>query len=118
MKDENQNSSLLDLLKTHFDIIKKCPICEKNFEKKDIHIINYSSSKSFIHNTCSGCRHSLIFIVENTEIGIALIGILSDLNLEDFKKFKIRENFSENDLLESYKIINLKQKDFIKEIIK
>lgn len=118
MKDENKKSSLIDLLKSQFDIIKKCPICGKNFEKKDINILNVSFSKNIIHNTCTKCKHSLVFIIESTEVGMVMLGILSDLNLEDLKKFKNKKNFSEKELLDSYKIINFKQKDFIKEIIK
>jgi len=118
MKDKSKKYSLLKLLRSEFGVIKKCPICEKEFEESKINILDFNTSKQIIHSTCSNCKHSLVFILENTDIGGILIGILSDLSLEDVKKFTNKKEFDENDLLESYSILHFKQKDFIKEIIK
>ncbi|MFA5211620.1 MAG: hypothetical protein WC414_03965 [Patescibacteria group bacterium] len=118
MKDKNEINSLLKSLKSHFGVIKKCPICDQDFEEKNSHFLQGKAEKNVIHNTCSRCGHSLIFIIENTKIGVALLGLLSDLSLKDAEKFIIKNNFSENELLDSYQIINFKQKEFIKEIIK
>ena len=118
MQNQTPFSQALDSLRSQFKVMQECPLCQKGFGKDQIKVVEQESASHVLHITCSQCQHSLIILVGMTEIGVGIVGLLSDLSLRDVHRFKNREPISEDDLLAHYETISFNHQKFNNLIIK
>lgn len=67
-------------------IIAECPVCK--FKDVDLNIIEENGSGYLLHSKCSKCKNAIIMIAVNNDIGINVIGMNTDLSMEEFIKFR------------------------------
>jgi len=105
----------LDLrsLRSQFKIMKECPLCEKSFKMDRIQLVEMGQNTKLLHITCPSCNNALLILISFSEIGVGLVGLTSDLTLEDVKRLKTREAFGSDELLDYYEIINHNQSKFV-----
>jgi len=97
-------------------MIKRCPTCTEDYKEKHIKVIEQHIDSAVMHITCQGCKQSVIAVLGETNMGVGLVGLVTDLTLEDTTRFHRREPFSQDDLLEF--VESLHSKKFTKLITK
>jgi len=97
------------LAKEPMDILKQCPLCNKNYQSNIIKIIADNNNQKLCHLTCPHCNSSLLIITSLTQIGAGLIALVTDLGTADARKFYLKQPLSQNQLLDTYNIIHTNQ---------
>jgi hypothetical protein len=92
----------LDSLRSHFKVMRECPVCTFAFENIHIRTVESTEGSHVLHTTCPSCSNSLIFLVGSTQFGIGLIGMVSDLSYEDSLRFRRKEAIGEDELIACY----------------
>ncbi|HRH23896.1 MAG TPA: hypothetical protein PK295_04705 [Candidatus Magasanikbacteria bacterium] len=95
----------LDSLRSHFKVMRECPVCTTGFEPEQIRTVESIKGSHVLHATCPVCSNSLIFLVGSTQLGIGLIGMVSDLTYEDSVRFRKKESLTEDELIECYQAL-------------
>ena len=90
-------------------IIKRCPTCTKDYKKQHIKVVEEQTGSALVHITCGECKQAVIAFLGQTNFGVGLLGLVTDLTLEDTKRLHHRDSFSENDLLSCIEIIQNEQ---------
>ena len=98
--------------------MKECPLCEAVFDPKSIKMVDQSQGSHVLHVTCPACKNGIILLVGATDIGVGLVGLVSDLTFEDAYRLKHRPSISEDDLLDYYETIYQKSNSFVQLIMK
>jgi hypothetical protein len=92
----------LDSLKSQFSIIKKCPLCEYSFEDRHIRMVDQVKGSETLHITCPQCESHFVMMLAISDVGVGLVGMMSDLDYDDMKYFSQRKPMSDDDLLLYY----------------
>jgi len=95
----------LDSLRSHFKVMRECPVCATQFGSEHIRTVESSQGSHVLHVTCLNCSNSLIFLVGSTELGIGLIGMVSDLTYDDSLRFRHKEALTDDQLIECYQAL-------------
>ncbi len=95
----------LDSLRSHFKVMRECPVCATGFESEQIRTVENTKGSHVLHVTCPVCSNSLIFLVGSTQLGIGLIGMVSDLTYDDSVRFRRKESLSEDELIDCYQAL-------------
>jgi len=90
-------------------IIKRCPTCTKDYKENHIKVIEQHIDSAVVHITCHACKQSVIAVLGQTHMGVGLVGLVTDLNLEDTTRLHRREAISEEDLLLAVEALHSKQ---------
>ncbi|HAT04096.1 MAG TPA: hypothetical protein DCS29_05025 [Candidatus Magasanikbacteria bacterium] len=98
-------SQHLDTLRSEFRVMKECPLCETSFELDRIKVVDQKGGTHILHITCPSCKHAVVILVGVTEMGIGLVGLLSDLNYDDVRQFRSKRTITQDQLLEFYHIL-------------
>lgn len=105
MAKESSLPASLSPLRDQFRIMKECPLCDASFVPESFHVVEKTGSAHILHTTCGTCKSSFTFVVGTTHMGMALIALMTDLDLADVRRFKGREPLSEDDILEAYRVL-------------
>lgn len=97
-----QQLSSLDQLK----LVQKCPQCEQDGSHGDVQLLGHIEDGALVHITCKSCSHKIFAVLGVTQAGIGLVGIVTDLSLEDARRLHPHTAFSDDDLLECYELIS------------
>lgn len=95
----------LDSLRSQFKVMRECPVCTTVFEHEHIKTVESTESSHVLHTTCVMCHNSLIFFIGSTQLGLGLIGMMSDLVYEDSVRFRHREALTEDMVIECYQAL-------------
>lgn len=96
----------LDSLRSHFKVMRECPVCTTGFAAEHIRTVEQTQGSYVLHATCPSCSNSLIFLVGSTQLGIGLIGMVSDLVYEDSLRFRHKESITEDEIIECYRALS------------
>lgn len=91
-----------------FKAMQECAVCKKESKDSSIAIIDQHGASAVVHITCPHCKHAIIALVGTTQVGMGLIGLLTDLTFEDVQHFQGRAPLSEDDVLECYELLHTK----------
>jgi hypothetical protein len=82
----------------------KCPVCGREFRGTEgTQIVADSPSGAVAHFTCDDCRSSVVVSVRSEERGLVGMGMLTDLNPSEAKRFLVQgKPVSEDDVLGVY----------------
>ena len=95
-------------------ILRTCGVCAKEYQDRDITLIDRQDEVSLLHIQCPHCKHSMLAWLGPTLVGMGMIGMVTDLSSEDMLRARGREAFGENDLLEYYDIIHNQASSLVK----
>jgi hypothetical protein len=97
----------LETLRSHFKVMQQCSVCNTAFDESSIHIIEELEDVShLLHMSCASCKHKIIVLVSISDVGVGLMGLLSDLTYEDVCRFKTKKPMDEQALLENYSALH------------
>lgn len=92
------------------DILKKlnaqCPFCGARYTPWKGKMIDAISDAELMHLQCTRCKGSVVALVMVSGHIISSIGLLTDLSLQDVRKFRSSERVNEDDVLELHTLLN------------
>lgn len=95
-------------------IISECPLCKAKII--DLNIVEEGNNGYVIHSKCKKCQNSLLMIAVPNELGINVVGMNTDLSMDEFIKIRKSEKFiSYDDVIEINKALG--KKDFIRSLV-
>lgn len=97
----------LETLRSHFKVMQQCSVCNTPFDESSIHVIDEIEDVShLLHMSCVNCKHKIIVLVSISDVGVGLMGLVSDLSFEDVCRFKLRQPMDEQALLDNYSALH------------
>lgn len=94
----NDQSPIDDGLK----LMHQCPLCRQDYAKDGIALLEEKEGVSLVHLECAGCMSSVLAIVMVSQLGMSSVGVITDLSAEDARRFREREIFTQDDVLDFY----------------
>jgi len=93
-------------------LISNCPICKSTYKKVDINTLDQNDEAELFHAKCNNCKDKLMAMITLTSLGMSVIGIMTDLTLEDTKRLIGSDPVSEDHLLNFHSFLKNEQKNF------
>ncbi|MFH1890175.1 MAG: hypothetical protein ABIJ91_01230 [Candidatus Kuenenbacteria bacterium] len=94
------------------EITTFCPLCEKDYNPKNIQTVEQTTEAALIHTKCPKCQTAVLSLLYKDLIGINLIGMITDMDFNDVVKFKDADCIDEDNVLEAYQMIYPSTKAF------
>jgi len=93
-------------------VIATCPVCQNKYEAQAVKIVEQQSDAYVLHINCSKCNSSVLAYAVQTPMGVTTIGLLTDLQAPEVKRFLRQNAISEDDVLSVYETIHSSDEDF------
>lgn len=102
-------------LNKYLGIMSECPTCKAKI--MDLNVIEESNNSYLIHSRCKKCENSVLLLALATELGVNVIGMATDLSMDEIIKLRNSDDFiSSDDVIEMHKLI--KNGSFFREFCK
>ncbi|MFH0854661.1 MAG: hypothetical protein V1891_04170 [bacterium] len=97
----------------NLEIMSECPICKS--KGIDLNIVEECLEQCVLHSKCNKCNNAIIMIAVNNDMGINIVGMNTDLSIDEFIKFRsYGKPIEMDDIIELHKKAALKK--FINEL--
>lgn len=91
-------------INSNLDLRIRCPICKAEYGLNSSEVLDRKEGVASIYLSCPKCLSSLLVTVTfGSSGGILVAAMLTDLKLEDIKKFKKVNPISVDDVIEIHK---------------
>lgn len=106
MTEKSSLSQIIEPLRSQFMIMKECLVCKSKLTDKNIQVVAEENISYTLHLQCHKCSNALLILASVSEIGVGIVGMMSDLTFEDAKKMHKKEVIDEDFLLDAYQILH------------
>jgi len=113
MNKQNKQTIHYDNLRAQFSILQCCPLCETDYTDSDVRLVDETVGKRIMHITCTSCSHAVIMMVGMGDVGLGVMGMLSDLSYDDMHRLKSNAPMDEEALLGAYETLSREHKDMV-----
>lgn len=96
--------------------MKQCPLCDFGFQDRHIRMVDQVKGSETLHISCPGCASHFVMMLAISDVGVGLIGMMSDLSFEDMKYFSKRAPMTDDDLLSMYEQLDHVHTDVAKQV--
>lgn len=100
----NRPDSWLEALK----FIGNCPICNEKYDSSRAQLFAEREAANLVHITCKKCNSNFIAMVVNMGNGVSSVGVVTDLNFYDAKKFYQTSPITVDELITGYEFFKNK----------
>lgn len=76
-----------------------CPFCGRAYSAASRFVVSEENEDELIHVTCLGCRKSMVMAIERTETRLRSVGVMTDCNARDYKRFSHGHRVTMDDVL-------------------
>jgi hypothetical protein len=83
-------------------MLSVCPVCHKKFDKINAKIVDETDEAHLIHLNCPHCSGAMLALVFTSGFGATSMGLVTDLSINDLKKYKDLHSVDANDVLEMH----------------
>jgi len=87
----------------------KCPLCGKKINLAQAQVIEKKQSPVLLFVACPMCKGSIILAIINDIFGVASLGVVTDMTIEDVKRFKGKKKISDDEFLDIYSFLARKK---------
>jgi len=87
-------------------VIATCPVCQHKYEPQAIKIVEQQMDAYVFHINCVKCNSSVLAYAVQTPMGVTTIGLLTDLQATEVKKFLRQPAITEADVLKVYETVH------------
>lgn len=88
--------------------LSKCPFCSVPYDGERVRKLSQHKGSELLHASCFGCRRAMMFVVERREGHVACVGIFTDCDVADAKKFLEKPKISLDDVLRAHELLSQK----------
>ncbi len=92
---------LLDNLKS----LIHCPVCNKEYRPAKMLLLNQEEKRTTLHITCEACHTSSLVYVSLSPVGVVSMGVLTDLEQSEAKRFFQTAPLSSEDVLGVHRML-------------
>lgn len=92
---------LLDNLKS----LIHCPVCNKEYRPAKMLLLSQEDKRTTLHITCEACQTSSLVYVSLSPVGVVSMGVLTDLEQGEAKRFFQATPLSSDDVLGVHQIL-------------
>ncbi len=99
-------------------VILHCPVCSNKYNAEQTSIIEskeaekYDNSSILVHTECERCKSSVVFSISLDGPEIFSVGMVTDLNSTDAKKFRDGGFVTLDEVIEFHEFLNEFDGDF------
>lgn len=80
----------------------KCPLCNKQYNSKEIRIIDKKEGLIVLYFVCSYCKSAVVSSISAGVLGIMAVSMITDLSAQETDMIKSERAISSDDILAIY----------------
>ena len=97
----------------HAKLFQNCRVCGGTYQSSEVGLLDENEQGTVAHATCGKCAHATLLFLGKTDHGIGCLGLATDLNREDAKRFQDQPALSEQTLLASAEFIRKRSRNLV-----
>ncbi|MFH1175725.1 MAG: hypothetical protein V1698_03320 [bacterium] len=78
----------------------KCPLCGKKMNLISAQMIEKRDNSPLLFVVCNHCKGAVMIAIVNDAFGVASLGIMTDMSLEDVEKFRGKKGITSDEVLD------------------
>lgn len=86
--------------------ISRCPFCSLAYEKECVAPLSRADHREVIHASCFGCHRAMLFAIERREEHVSCVGVFTDCDQVDARRFLEKPKISLDDVLRAHEILS------------
>ena len=102
----------------NMQLVTRCPFCSAEYDLDGAQVIGEENDATMVYITCSECESSIIAIVAMSGLGIVSLGLVTDMTVEDTKRFMNEKQVTSDEFLSIYETLSKDHKNVIKQLTK
>jgi len=102
----------------NMQLVTRCPFCSAEYDLDGAQVIGEENNATMVYITCSECESSIVAIVAMSGLGVVSLGLVTDMTIEDTKKFMKEKQVSSDEFLSIYEALNKNHQNVIKQLTK
>ncbi len=99
-------------------LVTRCPFCSAEYDLDGAQVIGEENDATMVYITCSDCESSIVAIVAMSGLGVISLGLVTDMTIEDTKRFMGNEAVTSDEFLAVYELLEKKRHKVVKELTK
>lgn len=103
-------------LAENLENLTRCPVCDTSRKHLKAVVVKEEENRTIFHITCESCKTANFLFVSVGKIGIAGVGMLTDLKGNEVKTFFGKEAISADNVISIHKFLKsprVKVRDFV-----
>ena len=96
-------------------LLSYCPLCEKQHQGVDAHVLGSEGDICVWHIRCRACHHALLAMVLKNKELVSTVGIVTDLSVDDVHRVMNQKSVSLNDVLRAHQAFA--KPEYLKKLI-
>lgn len=97
--------NLLDDALANLKIVSRCPICNSKYSAARIEVIEKQNEVHLVCIKCQKCQATVVAVILANPFGISSVGLVTDLDSQDIRKFKNQSAVSFDDVLDLHQLL-------------
>lgn len=102
----------------NMQLVTRCPFCSAEYDLDGAQVIGEENDATMVYITCSECESSIVAIVAMSGLGVVSLGLVTDMTLEDTKRFMHEKHVTSDEFLTIYEILSNDHQNAIKQLTK
>lgn len=103
-------------LEESMHMVTRCPFCSAEYDLDGAQVIGEENDATMVYITCSECESSIVAIVAMSGLGIVSLGLVTDMTMEDTKRFIGTTQVTSNELLDVYELLEKNQHQAVRKL--
>lgn len=99
-------------------LVTRCPFCSAEYDLDGAQVIGEENDATMVYITCTECESSIVAIVAMSGLGVVSLGLVTDMTVEDTKRFMKEKQVSSDEFLSIYELLEKNQSNVVKELTK
>ena len=83
----------------------KCSICSQDFRQENLITLEENQRQSIFHAFCPNCKMATMIFLSSTPSGLVSLGMATDLNQEEAKKFFGQEAVNADEVIDVHSLL-------------
>lgn len=97
----------MNILREYDRIIpQKCPVCNSQRDNLFYAPIGHDGSRTAIYVSCEKCLASMLFFITQNDVGVMVMGALTDVSVDEAKDFFGASSVSDDDVIDIHEYLN------------
>lgn len=106
------------MIDDNMQLVTRCPFCSAEYDLDGAQVIGEENDATMVYITCSECESSIVAIVAMSGLGIVSLGLVTDMTVEDTKKFMKEKQVTSDEFLSLYEVLNKDHQNLLKQLTK
>lgn len=83
-------------------IISQCPLCGTSYNPLAAGVLEATEGARLMYIQCTACSSNILALVITSMVGVSSIGLITDLTIDDIRKFQNSDGITSDDVLDIY----------------